>query len=431
MQDVETMSAAQARRTAVAAQGLAGPARRARPARGTLAATARRLGLLQLDSVNVAVRAHYAPLYSRLGPYDRDALEALAWPRTAGERRRRALVEYWAHEASLVPVEDWPLFRWRMRDNEARQSRWLGNALDHRPDVLDAVREAVAAHGPLEASEVEQVLGDAGDRRARAHGGWWRRSDIKVACEHLFATGELTTGTRRGFRRAYELPERVLPPEVYARVPARDEAMRALVGKAATVLGVATEADLRDYYRLPAAESQAAVAELVDAGELEPVAVEGWGDTKPTPAYLAPGARLPRRVAGRALLAPFDPLIWFRPRTLRLFGFHYRIGIYTPAEKRTHGYYVFPFLLDGRLVARVDLKADRAARVLRVPGAFAEDGVDEVRVAGELAAELATMAQWLDLDDVVVDGGGDLAPALAREVRAGAPAQAVSVGGWT
>jgi uncharacterized protein YcaQ len=366
----------------------------------------------------VAVRAHYTPVFSRLGAYDRDALDALAWPRTAAERRRRAMVEYWVHEASLLPVDDWPLFRWRMRDHAARENRWLGNALDHRPDVLDAVQEAIAEHGPLEASEVERVLGDGGDRRARAHGGWWTRSDVKVACEHLFATGELTTGTRRGFRRAYELPERVLPPEVLARDPARDEAMRALVRKAATALGVATEPDLRDYHRLPTAESQAAVAELVDAGELEPVTVEGWS----APAYLAPGARLPRRVTGRALLAPFDPLIWFRARTLRLFAFHYRIGIYTPAEKRTHGYYVFPFLLDGRLVARVDLKADRVAGVLRVPGAFAEDGVDEPRVAAELAAELAAMAAWLGLGGVVVDGPGDHAPALA---------QAIKVGGWT
>jgi uncharacterized protein YcaQ len=411
------MSAAQARRAAVAAQGLGGPARRGRPTPGTLDATVRHLGLLQLDSVNVAVRAHYAPPFSRLGAYDRDALDALAWPQTPAQRRRRTLVEYWVHEASLLPVEHWPLFRWRMRDNTARQSRWLGNALDHRPDVLDAVHDAVAAHGPLEASEVETVLGDAGDRRARAYGGWWQRSDVKVACEHLFATGALTTGTRRGFRRAYELPERVLPAEVLAREPARDEAMRALVGHAASALGVATEADLRDYYRLPAAECRVAVAELVDAGELVPVAVTGWA----SPAYRTPAARLPRRVSGRALLAPFDPLIWFRPRTLRLFDFHYRIGIYTPAEKRTHGYYVFPFLLDGRLVARVDLKADRVGGALRVLGAFGEDGIDEPHVADELAAEIAGMAAWLELDGVVVEGG-DLAPALA---------QAVKAGGWT
>ncbi|WP_345415728.1 winged helix-turn-helix domain-containing protein [Actinomycetospora chlora] len=419
------MSAAQARRTAVAAQGLAGPARRGRPTRGTLDAGVRRLGLLQLDSVNVAVRAHYAPLFSRLGPYDRDALDALAWPRTRAEGRRRTLVEYWVHEASLLPVEDWPLFRWRMRDNSARTSRWLGAALDHRPDVLDAVHDAVAQHGPLEASEVAEVLGDAGDRRARAYGGWWQRSDVKVACEHLFATGALTTGTRRGFRRAYEVPERVLPADVLAREPAREEAMRALTRHAAGALGVATEPDLRDYFRLPPGESQAAVAELVDAGELVPVEVEGWG----APAYLSPDAPRPRRVTGQALLAPFDPLIWFRARTLRLFDFHYRIGIYTPAEKRTHGYYVFPFLLDGRLVARVDLKADRVAGVLRVPGAFLEGGRDhpgEARVADALAAELATMAGWLGLEGVVVEGG-DLAPALSQAVKA----QADNVGGWT
>ncbi|GAA4894032.1 winged helix-turn-helix domain-containing protein [Actinomycetospora straminea] len=414
------MSAAQARRAAVAAQGLTGPARPARPSRRTLAAAVERLGLLQLDSVNVAVRAHYAPLYARLGPYDREVLDALAWPRTRAEARRRTLVEYWVHEASLLPVDDWPLFRWRMRDNAARENRWLGNALDHRPDVLDAVVAGIAEHGPLEAGQLAEVLGDAGDRRARAHGGWWQRSDVKVACEHLFATGVLTTGTRRGFRRAYDLAERVLPPDVLARDPDREEAMRTLVAKAATALGVATEPDLRDYFRLPPAESQAAVAALVDAGELVPVEVEGW----PAPAYRPPDARLPRRVRGSALLAPFDPLIWFRARTLRIFDFHYRIGIYTPAEKRTHGYYVFPFLLDGRLVARVDLKADRADRALRVPEAFLEDGADhpgEAAVADALAAELATMARWLDLDGVVVEGG-DLAPALS---------QAVKAGGWT
>ncbi|MDD7938954.1 crosslink repair DNA glycosylase YcaQ family protein [Actinomycetospora lutea] len=420
------MSAAQARRAAVAAQGFGGAVRRGRPSRRTMAAEVRRLGLLQLDSVNVAVRAHYAPLFSRLGPYDRDALDALAWPRTPAEARRRTMVEFWVHEASLLPVDDWPLFRWRMRDNATRHGRWLGTALDRRADLLDAILAAVGEHGPLEAGEVEKVLGDGGDRRARAYGGWWQRSDVKVACEHLFAVGELTTGTRRGFRRAYELPERVLPPEVHAREPARDESMRELIRRAARVQGVATEPDLRDHHRLPPGESQAAVAELVDAGELVPVQVEGWS----APAYRTPDLRLPRRVTGRALLAPFDPLIWFRARTLRLFDFHYRIGIYTPAEKRTHGYYVFPFLLDGRLVARVDLKADRAIGLLRVPGAFLEEGRDlpgESRVAAELAAELATMATWLDLEGVLVEGGGDLAPALGQAVKA----QTDTDGGWT
>ncbi len=254
----------------------------------------------------------------------------------------------------------------------------------------------MAAHGPLEAREVEQVLGDGGERRARAHGGWWHRSDVKVACEHLFATGALTTGTRRGFRRAYAVTEDVLPPDVLARDPDRDESMRELTRHAAAALGVATEPDLRDHYRLPPAESRVAVTELVDAGELIPVEVAGWG----APAYRAADARLARKVTGRALLAPFDPLVWFRPRTERIFGFTYRIGIYTPAEQRTHGYYVFPFLLDGQLVGRVDLKTDRAAGVLRVPGPFAEPecverGADEARVATEMAGALRDMAAWL------------------------------------
>jgi uncharacterized protein len=416
------MTAAAARRAALAAQGLDAPVRAgAPPDRGTLKRLVRRLGLLQLDSVNVAVRAHYAPPFARLGAYDRDVLDALAWPQTAADRRRRAFVEFWAHEASLVPVEDWPLLRWRMRDNTARSSRWLGSALEHRPDILDAVHDAVAAHGPLEAREVEEVLGHTGERRARAYGGWWQRSDVKVACEHLFATGVLTTGTRRGFRRAYAVTEDVLPPDVLARDPDRDEAMRELTRRAAAALGVATEPDLRDHYRLPPAESRAAVAELVDAGELVPVEVAGWD----APAYRSAGARVPRKATGRALLAPFDPLVWFRPRTERIFGFEYRIGIYTPAEQRTHGYYVFPFLLDGQLVGRVDLKTDRAAGVLRVPGAFAEPesaerGADESRVAVELAGALREMAAWLGVGDVVVEGG-PLAPALSRAlVRADA-----------
>ncbi|MEJ2867889.1 crosslink repair DNA glycosylase YcaQ family protein [Actinomycetospora sp. OC33-EN08] len=408
------MGAAAARRAVLGAQGLDAPPRSGPPNRGHLTRLVRHLGLLQLDSVNVAVRAHYAPVFARLGGYDRDALDALAWPQTAADRRRRAFVEFWAHEASLIPVEDWPLLRWRMRDNTARTSRWLGTALDHRPDILDAVHDAVAAHGPLEARQVEEVLGDGGERKARAHGGWWHRSDVKVACEHLFATGVLTTGTRRGFRRAYSVAEDVIPPGIHAREPDRAESMRALTLRAAAAHGVATEPDLRDHYRLPPAESRVAVAELLDAGELEEVEVAGWG----APAYRLPGLRVPRRITGRALLAPFDPLIWFRPRTERIFGFTYRIGIYTPADQRTHGYYVFPFLLDGQLVGRVDLKTDRAAGVLRVPAAFAEPecierGAEEARVAAELAGALRDMAAWLGLDDVVVEGG-PLAPQLSR-----------------
>jgi hypothetical protein len=274
------------------------------------------------------------------------------------------------------------------------------------------VLAAVADLGPVGAGALEAALG-AGQPRPRG-ATWWARSDVKRICEWLFGTGQLTTGTRVHFQRLYDLPERVLPPEVLARHPVDpDVAARALVLRAAAASGVATEPDLRDYYRLGPEQAQRAVAELVGSGALEPVAVRGWRH----PAYRLPGARMPRRVAARALLSPFDPLIWERARTERLFGFRYRIEIYVPEPRREYGYYVFPFLLDDALVARVDLKADRAAGVLRVPGAFAEPGADVVRVAAELAAALREMAAWQGLDDVVVGERGDLAAPLALALR--------------
>lgn len=413
----DRMGASAARRAALAAQGLAGPGRTVEaegpaPDRGVLRRAVRRLGLLQLDSVNVAVRAHYAPLQARLGAYDRDLLDALAWSDSA--RSPRTLVEYWAHEASLVPVEDWPLLRWRMRDNAARTGGRLAGALERSPGILEAVYDAVAEHGPLDAAGVEATLGGPGP--ARAAGGWWNRTDSKIACEHLFAAGALTTATRRGFRRVYDLTERVLPAPVLAADPDRSDAVRELVRRSAAALGVATEPDLLDYYRLPPAEGRAAITELVDAGELVPTDVDGWE----APAYRGPDARVPRRVLGSALLAPFDPLVWFRPRAERIFGFTYRIGIYTPAHLREHGYYVFPFLLDGELVARADLKADRAAGVLRVPGAFAEPGADTASVAPAMARTLHGFAAWLGLDTVAAEGGplaAPLAAALSHESR--------------
>jgi hypothetical protein len=274
------------------------------------------------------------------------------------------------------------------------------------------VLAAVADLGPVGAGALEAALG-AGQPRPRG-ATWWARSDVKRICEWLFGTGQLTTGARVHFQRLYDLPERVLPPEVLARHPVDpDVAARALVLRAAGASGVATEPDLRDYYRLGPEQAQRAVAELVESGALEPVAVRGWRH----PAYRLPGARMPRRVAARALLSPFDPLIWERARTERLFGFRYRIEIYVPELRREYGYYVFPFLLDDALVARVDLKADRAAGVLRVPGAFAEPGADVVRVAAELAAALREMTAWQGLDDVVVGGRGDLAAPLALALR--------------
>ena len=398
-----------ARRAVLAAQGF-GAARPSGPVtRRHLVRTLDRIRLLQLDSVNVAVRAHYMPLFSRLGRYQRALVDDAAWAHTA--RRPRLLVEYWAHEASLLPVADWPL----LRSKAKREGWWRHYAVlvDSRPGLVDDVLAAVKELGPVGAGELETALGGPAGRRPPG-ASWWERSEVKRICEYLFGIGALTTGTRRHFQRLYDLPERVLPPAVLAApAPAEDEAARALTRRAAAALGVATEPDLRDYYRIGPEPSRRAVAELVEAGELEPVEVRGWRQ----PAYRVPGTPVPRRVSGRALLCPFDPLIWERARTERIFGFRYRIEIYVPEPKREYGYYVFPFLLDGELVARVDVKADRRAGVLRVPGAFAEPGVDVIRVAAELAAELREMADWLELDAVLVGERGDLASLLASAVR--------------
>ena len=397
------LTAAQARRVAVAAQGLTvsrpgGPVTRAH-----LHRLIGRIQVLQLDSVSVAVRAHYAPVFSRLGPYDRGVLDAAAWG--AGGRGARLLVEYWAHEAALMSVQDWPLLRWRMR--EYVHGRWGVEIVKGNPRLVDDVVAAVADLGPSTAGQIEARL-ESGTPRGK--GAWWNRTDTKWVAEALFAAGVLTTAHRAGFARHYDLVERVLPADVLARDIDDAEAVRELVLRAATALGVATEADLRDYFRLRAEQARPAVAALVAAGELEPVAVAGWT----APAYLRSGQSLPRAGRGTALLCPFDPLIFFRPRVARLFGFEYRIEIYTPAAQRRYGYYVWPFLLDGDLVGRVDLKADRAAGALNVVGAFIEPERDPARVAGALAGELQTMARWLGLGRVVVGERGDLAGVLAE-----------------
>jgi uncharacterized protein len=409
---VRTLNPAAVRRTALAAQGFADPRPSGPVTRRHLQRVLGRLQLLQLDSVNVVARAHYLPVFSRLGPYPPDLLDQAAWAHTA--RRPRLLVEYWAHEASLLPVEDWPLLFtaaknrgwWRNYEELARTS----------PALVDDVLAAVKEFGPVGAGALERELGAGGTRR---RGSWWNRSETKRVCEWLFGIGELTTGARRGFERLYDLPERVLPPHVLGAPPVETaEAARRLVARSAAALGVATEADLRDYYRLAPEPTRRAVAELVDGGVLEPVRVSGWRQRT----YRHVDARTPRRVTGRALLCPFDPLIWDRSRTERVFGFRYRIEIYVPEAQRVHGYYVFPFLLDEALVARVDLKADRAAGVLRVHGAFAEPGADLARVVGELIEELRSLAGWLGLDGgVAVGSRGDLAePLRAAAGRPGA-----------
>ncbi|KZS68994.1 hypothetical protein A4G29_22205 [Mycobacterium kansasii] len=401
---MSTLTAAQARRVAVAAQGFAEPKPAGPITRAHLRRLISRIQVLQLDSVSVAVRAHYAPLFSRLGPYDRDVLDRAAW----GPRSTRLLVEYWAHEAALMAVDDWPLLRWRMR--QYRHGRWGTQIVKANPQLADDIIAAVAELGPSTAGQIEAHL--AAEPRMRK-GTWWNRSATKWVAEALFASGALTAATRVGFARHYDLVERVLPAEVLAREVDDDEAVRQLTLRAATALGVGTEADLRDYFRLTAQQIKPAIAQLVAAGEIERVSVEGW----PAPAYLRAGQTVPRRDRGTALLCPFDPLIFFRPRVQRLFDFHYRIEIYTPAAKRQYGYYVWPLLLDGQPVARVDLKADRAAKTLCVVGTFGEQGVARERVASALAGELESMASWLGLSGVAVSERGDLAGELRTAVR--------------
>jgi uncharacterized protein YcaQ len=405
-QIMQTISLAVARRIALAAQGFADARPVAPPTRRHLQRVLSKVQLIQLDSVNVAVRAHYMPLFSRFGSYERALIDDAAWSHSA--RRPRMLVEYWAHEASLLPMHDWPL----LHSGAKRRGWWTNYAqiIERTPSLAEDVLAVVKELGPIGAGGIErEIAGEGG----RGPGAWWARSEVKKVCEWLFGMGQLTTGTRRSFERLYDLTERVVPPEVLTRRVSPDEGARELVTRSAIALGVATEPDLRDYYRLGPAQNRQAVSELVEAGALEPVQVAGWR----APAYRHVDARAPRAITGRALLCPFDPLIWERARTERLFDFRYRIEIYVPEPKRVHGYYVFPFLLDGELVGRVDLKADRAAGVLRVQGAFAEPGAEPARVSAELAVELRHMAEWLGLDGVAVGERGDLAPVLRAQTR--------------
>ncbi|HEY8574161.1 winged helix-turn-helix domain-containing protein [Phenylobacterium sp.] len=397
----DRLSAGEARRIALAAQGFASPRPDRAVTKRDLAKLIERLGVVQIDSVNVVSRTHYIPAFSRLGAYDRSLLEEIAWA------KKRPLFEYWAHEASLLPLASQPLFRWRMQDAHDGTGVWKGVArfLRERRDFVDRVLEEIRDRGPLAASDLE--LGHKGQ------GGWWGWSEAKRAVECLFWTGELTTATRRGtFERVYGLPEKVLPSAVVqAPTPRREDAQRELVRISARAMGVAAAKDLRDYFRLPVDGFKDRLAELVEEGALLPVTVKGWRE----PAYLDPAARKPRRVDAQALLSPFDNLIWFRERTERIFGVRYRIEIYTPAEKRTHGYYVLPFLEGDAITARVDLKADRKGGVLLVQSSHAEPwATDETPV--RLAAELRLMAEWLGLSDVSVQTRGDLAPALAAAV---------------
>ena len=400
------LTALQARRIALAAQGFAD--RSIRPGARALDRVSARLGFFQIDSVNVFVRAHYLPLYSRLGPYDPALLDR------SFSRAPRRLFEYWAHEASLVRVDLQPALRHRMA--RAATKAWGGplRVARERPDLLDRIRTEVGDRGPVTARELDAAL-ELQELRDRSDWGWnW--SVVKQALEFLFYAGEVTSaGRNAAFERRYDLPERVLPPAVLAAsTPEPAEAVRTLVHHAARALGVATEPALRNYFRLQPDETRQAVRELVEAGQVLPVSVRGWR----LPGYLDSQARAPRRVLASTLLSPFDPLVFERTRTEELFGFRYRLEIYVPEHLRVHGYYVLPFLLGENLVARVDLKADRSTGRLLVRSAHAEPGAPG-DTAVHLAAELIRAAGWQGLSDVVVEPRGALAPALAGAVAAG------------
>ena len=393
----DSISLALARRIALAAQGFGRP----QPAEvGTrqLNSTIHRLGLLQLDSVNVFERSHYLPLYARLGAYDRALLDRLVFS------PRGRYIEYWAHEAALIPVETWPLLRFRMefyRERFARRSAdWLA-ANDH---LVRWLLDELAAKGPLAASAVDH------DANVRS-GPWWGWSDVKTGLEIMFRRGDLVSGGRRRFERVYALPEQILPSDIIDRRVDRADAHRELVAQSARAIGIGTASDLADYFRLRNDDTVAAIRDLEDAGELRPVTVPGWNRK----AWVHRDARMPRRIDTVAMLSPFDPVVWERDRAERMFGFRYRIEIYTPAPKRLFGYYSLPILVDEHVVGRIDLKSDRQNGVLRVQSAWTEEQAP-ADVAERLVPLLRATASWQGLEGVEVRDWGDLAPGVAAEL---------------
>jgi uncharacterized protein YcaQ len=400
----DSLSLAQARRITLAAQGFTDP----KPGGATdlrhLRRVLRRLHLIQMDSVNVLQRAHFMPLYSRLGPYPVELLERAAY------RKPRELFEFWGHEASLITTDLQPLFRWRM--DRAVDFAWGGvrRLATEQPGLIARVLDEVRRRGPITAAQIEDDT-----PRTKDHWGWnW--SATKHALEWLFYTGQITAADRTtSFARRYDVPERVLPQAVLdAPTPSPADAFRALVELSARSLGVAAEPELRDYFRLPVDGFKQAVAELVEDQVLLPVTVPGWKQ----PTYLHHEARLPRWVRAATLVSPFDPLIWERGRTERLFGMNYRIEIYVPAAQRLYGYYVLPFLLGDRLAARVDLKADRKTGVLQIPAAWLEPDAGQEETAVALAAELHRLAGWLGLHSVAAPDRGDFAGPLTAALKA-------------
>ncbi|GAA2930480.1 winged helix-turn-helix domain-containing protein [Microbacterium luteolum] len=399
----DTLSAAQARRIALAAQGFT----RARPAsvsRRHVDRVMERLGVLQIDSVNVFARSHYLPLFSRLGAYEPALLDRVFLARTTH------YVEYLAHEATFIPIEDWPLWRFRMDDF---RRRWAGEDswLSANARTVQWVQDELRTRGPLRPADLRA---DA----PRERGTWWDWDEVKLALEHLWRTGDVAVSGRRGFERTYALAEQVIPDAILSREIPRAEAIHELMRRAARSSGVATQSDLADYYRIKDRATVArSIADLVDAGELQPVHVRGWErGGRPIPAWRHRDAVLPRRIEAAALLTPFDPVVWFRDRALRTFDLDYRIEIYVPAEKRRFGYYSLPVLVGDRIVARVDLKAERATSTLQVQSAWWEPQA-RPEDAERIAEELVLAAAWQGLEHISVSGWGDATAAIHDALR--------------
>ena len=400
------LSKVEARRIALAAQGFAEARPSGRVDIRHVRRVMSRIGMLQVDTVNVVTRSHYLPLFSRLGPYSMSLLDDAVY-------RRRELFEAWAHVACILPIEHYPLLRDRMdgytmdSNEDFKRYRYWAQWAEANSTYVTKVFDEVTQRGPIAVRELEEP----GQRR----GEFWLTSEGKMALQWLFLTGRIMIGQRTNFARSYDITERVVPPRILeSPTPDAAEARRTLLLMAARSHGVGTARDLADYYRMPVIASRKVLDELAREGALRKVSVEGWRD----PGYLHPEAKMPRTVNARALLTPFDSLVWERDRTERIFGFRYRIEIYTPEAKREYGYYVLPFLLGDRLAGRVDLKADRQNSLLLVRGAHVEPGMQPNIVSESLAIDLLEMARWLSLDGITVEKRGALAPRLKRALRA-------------